>query len=83
MRDHTEGRDDEPLECLDGLGDDCEGPIEMHSIDPGRTGAFPRCAKHWNYRLERRENSIERYESSDVAPEWLDASAINERWEDD
>ena len=62
----------ETLECLDDYGDgECSGPIEFHSIDPGRTKAFPRCQRHWNRRLDARENSIEKYENSDVPPPWF------------
>ena len=72
-------------DCLDGFGaaDSCSGPVEFHSIDPGRTPAFPRCEKHWGERLARRENSIERYENSDVAPAWFDPADAGERWTDD
>lgn len=61
----------------------CSGTVEYHSIDPGRTRAHPRCAKHWRERLQRRENSIERYENSDIAPDWFDPSYAGERWNDD
>ena len=71
----------EELECMDARPDSrCVGPVEMHSIDPGRTGAFPRCDRHWQERLDRRENSIERYETSDVAPSWFDPSYAGEEW---
>lgn len=72
------------LECLDDHGENtCSGPVEYHSIDPGRTRAFPRCQKHWGERLNSRDNSIERYENSDVAPGWFDPSYAGERWDDD
>jgi hypothetical protein len=73
----------EEVECLDDHGEGtCRGPVEYHSIDPGRTAAFPRCEKHWGDRLKSRENSIERYENSDVAPSWFDESYAGERWDD-
>lgn len=76
--------DDEPLECLDDHGENtCRGPIEFHSVDPGRAVAFPRCEKHWGARLDSRENSIEKYENSDVAPDWFDPSFAGERWDED
>jgi len=34
-------------------------------------------------RLERYENSIERYADSDVAPSWFDPSYAGERWNED
>ena len=69
--------------CLDDRDENtCQGPVEYHSIDPGRTPAFPRCAKHWGERLDRRENSIEKYENSDVAPSWFDPTLAGETWDD-
>jgi hypothetical protein len=71
-------------ECLEDRGEGtCRGPVEYHSIDPGRQNAFPRCAHHWEERLERRESSMERYADSDVAPPWFDPAYAGERWEED
>ena len=66
-------------ECMENP-DECQGPVEYHSIDPGRTKGFPRCEFHWGKRLESRENSMERYENSDVAPGWYDPSYAAEEW---
>jgi hypothetical protein len=71
----------EPLECLDDHDGKCRGPVEYHSLDPGRYRAFPRCEHHWDRRLRRRENSIERYADSDVAPSWFDPSYAGESWD--
>lgn len=68
--------------CLE-ISDDCFGPVEYHSIDPGRQRGFPRCARHWRLRVKRRENSIELYADSDVAPSWFDPSYAGERWDDE
>lgn len=72
-------------DCMEYGDEDnpCAGPVEFHSIDPGRTRAHPRCEKHWGQRLDRRENSIEVYENSDVRPAWFDESYAGERWDDD
>lgn len=68
-------------ECMDDMGEGtCRGPVEWHSIDPGRSGAFPRCEKHWGERLDRMENSIERYADSDVPPAWFDPADAGEEW---
>lgn len=72
----------EVLECLDGP-DECRGPVEYHSTDPGRRPAFPRCARHWDLRLKRREESMELYADSDVPPPWFDPTIAGERWDDD
>ena len=74
------------LECLDYRPDEpslCRGPVEFHSIDPGREAAHPRCEKHWGERLDRREQSMERYATSDVEPAWFDAADAGEHWGED
>lgn len=74
----------DPIECLDDRGEGtCRGPVEYHSVDPGRASAVPRCDHHWGERLRRRENSIEAYENSDVAPGWFDPTYAGERWDED
>lgn len=90
MADDIRSPDEMPvLECLDWRLEDapghtvCRGPVEYHSIDPGRTGAFPRCEKHWTERLDRRENSVEKYENSDLPPSWFDPAYAGERWGED
>lgn len=72
-------------ECLEwGVeSSPCVGPVEYHSIDPGRAKAFPRCERHWSERLAARENSIEKYADSDVEPSWFDPTFAGERWDDD
>ena len=71
-------------ECLNDHGENtCRGPVEFHSIDPGRTQAYPRCEHHWAERLAQRERSIERYADSDVPPSWFDPTLAGERWDDD
>ena len=68
--------------CLDeGSSTPCEGIVEYSSLDGLRF--WPRCDTHFNIRLERYEDSIERYASSDVAPSWFDPADAGERWEDD
>lgn len=69
------------LECIDNWGEGtCSGPVDWHSVDPGRAKAFPRCSKHWGDRLDRRENSMERYADSDVVPAWFDPTYAGEEW---
>jgi hypothetical protein len=79
--DIVHGQINEPLECMDEGGPtECRGPVEWHSIDPGRTGAFPRCQRHWEERLDRRENSMEKYENCVNPPAWFDPSYAGEAW---
>jgi hypothetical protein len=73
----------EATRCLEFHRGDCQGEVEYHSFSPGVQRAFPRCDKHWQERLDRRENSMERYADSSVAPSWFDPSYAGERWEED
>lgn len=71
------------LECIDDIGQgECRGEVEYFSPD-GRGSAPPRCQYHIEQRMERYENSIERYAHSDVAPAWFDPTLAGERWDDD
>lgn len=71
----------EILECMEDPTE-CSGPVELHSLDPGRSEAFPRCEKHWGRRLDRywAKDSMERYANSDVVPEWFDPTYAGETW---
>ena len=63
--------------------DDCKGEVNYHwNGDPGGS-TFPRCDRHQQLREASRENSIEKYANSDIAPSWFDPSAAGERWDDD
>ena len=72
----------ERLECIDNPNE-CRGTVAYHSVDPGRATAIPRCDRHWLQRLDRRENSIEKYENSDVPPSWFDPTYAGEQWDYD
>jgi hypothetical protein len=75
----------DPRECLnyghDGSG--CEGPVEMWQTGGSSMRAWPRCTKHGEARLRRREESLERYADSDVPPAGFREDDIGERWSDD
>lgn len=69
------------VDCIEWTdGPACYGSVEYHSIDPGRHRAYPRCEAHWEQRLERRENSIEKYEECDVPPGWFEPTYCGEEW---
>ena len=72
-------------DCVDFGRSSCVGDVEFHSLSFTLTesSAFPRCEKHWGERLDRAENSMERYADSDVAPAWFDPTYAGERWSDD
>lgn len=71
-------------DCLDNRRNDpCHGDVLFHSINPGVQQGSPRCDKHWAQRLDRRENSLERYADSPIAPVWFDPAFAGERWNED
>ena len=70
-----------PEDCLN-YGDDCRGPVRFH-MRPSDWKSFARCDHHQAQREQDRENSMERYADSDVAPGWFDPSYAGERWDDD
>ena len=73
-----------PAECLDDPdGTTCRGPVELWWSGGSHGRSWPRCTYHGEARLERYENSMERYADSDVAPDWFDPTYAGERWEDD
>lgn len=77
--------DNAPVRCLDfrpGTSS-CYGIVGYHwNGDPaGKT--WPRCEQHQRAREEARENSVEKYANSDVAPSWFDPADAGERWDDD
>ena len=74
-----------PLECTDeGMGrGDCSGPVEYRMALSATGRSFPRCAKHWDERLEEHERHVADYPDSPVPPAWFDAAAAGERWDED
>ena len=83
--DYTLDEYGEPLNCVDDYAANgnrpCSGSVEYRAV-PGGSGVA-RCVAHFDARMGRYENSIERYANSDVAPSWFDPSACGERWDDD
>lgn len=73
----------DPLGCVDDYAGNvpCSGTVEYRSVPGGSPVA--RCDAHFDARLERYENSLERYADSDLAPSWFDPTACGERWDDD
>ena len=71
--------------CIDapyGLGGgECRGTVEYRAVPGG--SAVARCEGHFERRMERWENSIEREALSDLAPSWFDPSYAGERWDED
>lgn len=67
---------DEVLRCLNESAE-CEGPVEYRWV--GARG-WPRCKKHHDDRMAKRERSIERYADSVTAPSWFDPTLAGESW---
>ena len=72
---------DDDIECLEA-NEDCEGPVEWCTVGSSLK-AWPRCDYHFQRRLDRYEDSMERYADSDVEPDWFDPTYAGERWDDD
>lgn len=69
----------EASECVN-YGPDCKGAVDY--FDPaGRSRGVPRCGHHVDERIDRYENSSERYAFSAVVPDWFDESYAGERWD--
>ena len=77
--------DDSPLECLDGDMDrgPCGGSVEYREPLSASGRSFPRCAAHWEVRLEEHEAHTAVYPDSPIAPAWFDPAVAGERWDED
>lgn len=77
--------DHHPARCLDGGpdGDDCTGPVDLWYSGGLNGRSWPRCTYHGEQRLNRYENSSERWADSDCPPSWFDPAYAGERWDDD
>jgi hypothetical protein len=71
-----------PAHCLEE-SDACRGPVALWHSGGSGGRSWPRCTFHGERRLERFENSMERYADSDLAPDWFDPADAGERWDDD
>jgi hypothetical protein len=74
----------DPLGCVDdytGSARSCSGAVEYRAVPGGSPVA--RCVAHFDARLDRFENSIEREALSPLAPSWFDPDYAGERWDDD
>lgn len=58
--------------CVNSPSENCSGSVEYRSV-PGGSSVVARCEHHFDQRMERYENSLERYADSDVAPSWFHA----------
>lgn len=78
--------DDGTLACLSeegGLGHPCEGTVEYRMALSGTGVSYPRCAYHWDKRLEEQERINADYPDSPIPPDWFDPMNAGEHWDDD
>lgn len=66
--------------CVDSPQENCRGSVGYRCVPNGAPVA--RCVRHFDERLARYDDSLERYADSDVAPSWFDHTACGERWDD-
>lgn len=50
-----------PADACIELGDDCNGPVEYRMALSGTGRSYPRCAHHWDRRLDKEQELQERY----------------------
>ena len=74
--------DHHPARCLNGP-EHCSGPVALWHSGGTHGRSWPRCTFHGEQRLDRYENSMERYADSDCIPDWYDPAYAGERWEDE
>jgi hypothetical protein len=72
--------DDEP-ECLDADHGGCNGEVEYRPAMSSTGRSFPRCALHFEWRLEQQREIEARYPVH--APRDFDPLACGERWNED
>jgi hypothetical protein len=70
-------------DCLDHGSGECSGEVEYRTPLSGTGRSFPRCAGHWDKRLDAQERISRDYPDSPAAPSWFDPTAAGERWDDD
>lgn len=68
------------LACLDS-GPDCEGRVEYRMALSSTGKSFPRCARHWEERLDLEQAMRERYPEQ-PPPDWSPLDA-GESWDED
>lgn len=73
----------EQLACIEGPNG-CEGAVEYRWPGYGERN-WPRCEKHGDARVERQQQTHERYGHPDsaCAPAGFDPLDAGERWDDD
>ncbi len=70
------------LKCLDDQGyDECVGDVEYRMPLSGTGKSFPRCAHHWDVRLDLQDQIDSRYPTN--APSDFDPTYAGEYWDDD
>lgn len=69
----------EPLRCLD-RDDDCSGPVEYRMPLSPSGRAFPRCARHWELRLDEQDRINQRYPQTQ--PSDFDPLYAGESWDE-
>lgn len=75
---------EDPIRCLDAGQDDCQGPVQYHSTDPGARPAFPRCDFHWLRRLDREAETRRKYGTEgSIPPADFDPAYAGERWDEE
>jgi hypothetical protein len=68
--------------CIEYGDGDCGGPVEYRDPLSSTGRSFPRCADHWEERLDRQQEILRRY-GGDAPPADFDPTFCGERWDED
>jgi hypothetical protein len=68
-------------DCIDG--GEHSGTVEYRMPLSGTGESFPRCAGHWNDRLDLEDRLRRDYPDSPNPPGWFDPMAAGEHWDED
>ena len=70
----------EELKCLEVSSGSCKGTVEYRMSLSGTGQPIARCEHHWDKRLGRHDEMVERGYFNENPPSWHDPSYAGESW---
>lgn len=71
------------LKCLDVRRGDCAGVVEFRESLSGTGTPIERCDYHWDKRLDKQEEHLQRFPDSSTPPAWFDPAYAGESWDEE